>query len=86
MQTQVHEFLKAAYDTALRQHEQETRSKGKALVKKCPSNDVQKYSRASDVLQLDRETYNPEEAIDSEPTIAVGVEGKDSERSIEYSL
>ena len=48
--------------------------RAKGPIKKFPSREINKLASASEVLQLDKETYDPE-GNDSEPTIAVGTEG-----------
>ena len=58
-----------------------SKKRSKGPIKKFPSSDVNKLSRASEVLQLDKDTYDPE-ANDSEPTIAVGTEGKGLESQV----
>ena len=61
-----------------------SKRRSKGPIKKFPSSDVNKLSRASEVLQLDKETYDP--ADDSEPTIAVGTEGQGLESAAEQSF
>ena len=85
-----------AYDEALDEYAKETnplkgkdrarRSRPKGPLKKFPSSDEHKLlKRASDVLQLDNDTYNPEEN-DSKHTIAAGTEGKGLESLVEQSM